>query len=185
MIAAARAAILTSILMISAVGAADGPRQTVGPAAADTAADGSQRPPRERATAAATPDLSGRARTGNASLYSRKFTGPKMADGNRIDPHAANAASKTLRLGTTAKVTNLETGLSAEITIQDRGPYVKARIVGLSPSTAREIGVDRRSGVAKVVIAPIAVPLPGDAVRHGAAAGDKGGHRRPPSGTNR
>ena len=68
------------------------------------------------------PDLSGCKRTGIASFYADMFTGRKMADGTRMDPNADNAASRTLPLGTTAKVTNLETGQSAEVTIQDRGP---------------------------------------------------------------
>ena len=78
---------------------------------------------------------------------------------------ADNAASKTLQLGTTARVTNVETGQSAKVTIQDRGPYVKGRIVDLSPATAREIGLDRKDGVATVVVAPIAVPLPDGGVK--------------------
>jgi len=58
----------------------------------------------------------------------------------RID----NAASKTLApSGPTARVTNLQTGRSAVVTIQDRGPYVKGRIVDLSPATAREIVISR------------------------------------------
>jgi rare lipoprotein A len=176
MIVAARAVVLASTLLICAVGTAAGPRQTVESATADAARKDPEAPPRERRTPPAPPDLSGRARTGKASFYAKQFTGRKMADGNRMDPYADNAASKTLPLGTTAKVTNLETGLRAEVTIEDRGPYVKGRIVDLSPKTAGEIGIDRHKGIAKVVVAPIAVPLPNGAVRRGAAVGDKGAH---------
>lgn len=87
------------------------------------------------------------------------FAGRKMADGTRMHPESNNAASKTLPLGTTARVTNLETGRSALVTIRDRGPYIRGRIVDLSPSTAKKIGIDRKQGVAKVEVAPIAVPL--------------------------
>src|SRR5688572_10608911 len=118
------------------------------------------------------PDLSGCERTGIASFYADMFTGRKMADGTRMDPSSANAASRTLPLGTTAKVTNLETGQSAEVTIQDRGPYVKGRIIDLSPATARQIGLDREEGIATVVVAPIEVPLPHGGVKRGAGAGD-------------
>ena len=111
------------------------------------------------------PDLSGCKRTGIASFYADMFTGRKMADGTRMDPSADNAASRTLPLGTTAKVTNLETGQSAEVTIQDRGPYVKGRIIDLSPATARQIGLDRQDGIATVVVAPIEVPLPDGGVK--------------------
>lgn len=58
-------------------------------------------------------DRSGRKRVGTASVYARRFAGRKMADGARMDPHDDNAASKTLPLGTEAKVTNLKTGRAA------------------------------------------------------------------------
>ena len=132
--------------------------------------------PAEKCTAADTaqqgPDLSGCKRTGIASFYAKKFAGREMADGTRMDPNADNAASRTLPLGTTATVTNLETGQSADVTIQDRGPYVKGRIIDLSPATARAIGLDRRDGITTVVVVPIEVPLPDGGVKQGAAAGD-------------
>jgi rare lipoprotein A len=117
-----------------------------------------------------TADTTARKRMGKASFYAPMFAGRKMANGNRMDPHSNNAASKTLPLGTTARVTNLETGKSAVVVIQDRGPYVPGRIVDLSPATAKEIGITPRQGVAMVVVAPIAVPQPDGAVRLGAAA---------------
>jgi rare lipoprotein A len=132
-------------------------------AVADTSPQDAWRSPR--------PDLSGHKRTGKASFYAKKFTGRQMADGTRMDPNADNAASKTLPLGTTAKVTNVETGQSATVTIQDRGPYVKGRIIDLSPATARAIGIDQHDGVATVIVAPIAVPLPDGGVKQVAAAG--------------
>ena len=122
------------------------------------------------APAKAQPDLSGRKRVGKASFYAKKFAGRKMADGKAMDPRRDNAASKTLPLGTKAKVTNLETGQSADVTIQDRGPYVRGRIVDLSPSTAQQVGITPRQGVARVEVAPIAVPLPDGSVKPGAAA---------------
>lgn len=117
-------------------------------------------------------DRSGHKRRGKASFYARKFSGRKMADGTPMQPQSNNAASKTLPLGTTAKVTNLETGKSAVVTIRDRGPYIKGRIVDLSPSTAQEIGIDHKNGVAKVEVAPIVVPLPDGGIKLGAAATD-------------
>jgi rare lipoprotein A len=116
------------------------------------------------------PDFSAKKRMGKASFYAKKFAGRTMADGAPMDPHGDNAASKTLPLGTTAKVTNLETGKSAVVTIQDRGPYVPGRIVDLSPETAKEIGISTKKGVALVVVAPIAVPQPDGKVKLGAAA---------------
>ena len=115
-------------------------------------------------------DLSGRARTGVASFYADRFAGRKMADGNRMDPQGNNAASRTLPLGTVARVTNLATQKSAVVTIQDRGPYVQGRIVDLSPSTARKIGITHELGIAKVRVAPIVVPLPDGHIKLAEAA---------------
>jgi rare lipoprotein A len=114
-------------------------------------------------------DRSGKKRVGKASFYAHMFAGRKMADGTQMDPQHDNAASRTLPLGTTAKVTNLETGKSAFVTIQDRGPYVDGRIVDLSPATAQEIGISHRQGVARVEVSPLAVPLPNGGVKLGAA----------------
>ncbi len=114
-------------------------------------------------------DRTGKKRVGKASFYAHMFAGRKMADGKTMDPQHDNAASRTLPLGTTAKVTNLETGKSAFVTIQDRGPYVGGRIVDLSPSTAREIGLSHRQGITRVEVSPLAVPLPDGRVKLGAA----------------
>ena len=78
-----------------------------------------------------------------------------MADGTRMDPHGDNAASRTLPLGTRARVTNLQTGQSTLVTIRDRGPYVRGRIVDLSPATARMVGITPKTGLAKVEVTPI------------------------------
>jgi rare lipoprotein A len=115
-------------------------------------------------------DRSGRARVGKASFYARRFAGRKMADGTPMDPAGANAASKTLPLGTVARVTNLETGHSTAVTIQDRGPYVRGRIIDLSPAKAQAIGITHKNGVARVVVAPIVVPTPGGGVKPGEGA---------------
>lgn len=115
-------------------------------------------------------DRSGRKQVGKASYYARRFAGRKMADGTPMKPHGNNAASKTLPLGTTARVTNLETGKSATVTVRDRGPYVRGRIIDLSPSTARQIGITPEDGVARVEVAPIAVPLADGGAIAGAGA---------------
>ncbi len=117
-------------------------------------------------------DLSGHKRVGTASFYAKRFAGHKMADGAPMRPQGDNAASKTLPLGTTAKVTNVATGESAVVKIEDRGPYVKDRIVDLSPSTAQKIGIDPKDGVAKVSVEPIAVPLPNGGTKDGVGAHD-------------
>ena len=79
-----------------------------------------------------------RKQVGVASVYARKFHGRKMADGTRLDLKEHVAASRTLPLGTEARVTNLETGQSTQVTIQDRGPYAKGRILDLTNHTLIE-----------------------------------------------
>jgi rare lipoprotein A len=120
------------------------------------------------------PDVTGSKRFGVASFYADRFAGRTMADGKPMDPNSNNAASRTLPLGTIARVTNLDTGRSAVVTIQDRGPYVDGRIVDLSPATARLIGLTPHEGLARVVVVPIAVPLPNGGRRLGEAAPDHG-----------
>lgn len=120
------------------------------------------------------PDRSGKKRIGKASYYHSMFNGRKMAGGKRFDPNGANAASKTLPLGTIARVTNLANGKSAVVAIQDRGPYVADRIVDLSPKTAQDIGI-KDQGVARVEVAPIVVPLPDGRMLVGDAGRDAGG----------
>ena len=92
-----------------------------------------------------------------------------MADGTPMRLSADNAASRTLPLGTTALVRNLQTGRTAHITIQDRGPYVQGRLVDLSPATAKKIGIETRQGLAPVEISPITVPLSDGTVKAGIA----------------
>jgi rare lipoprotein A len=124
-------------------------------ATAPIPADDAKRPPPRLAL-----DRSGKKRVGVASVYAHRFVGRKMADGTRMSADNDNAASRTLPLGTQARVTNLKTGQSAKVTIQDRGPYAKGRIVDLSPSTADQIGITRKEGVAKVEVKPITLPPP-------------------------
>lgn len=151
-IAATMATVALSLCATAAGSAAAAPKESQ-QAERTTAAPKAPKPPRKL-------DRSGRKQVGKASFYARKFTGRKMADGKPMDPRDDNAASKTLPLGTTARVTNLETGQSARVTIQDRGPYVRGRIIDLSPKTAQDIGLTREQGLAPVEVAPITLPPP-------------------------
>lgn len=116
-------------------------------------------------------DHSGRAEKGRVSYYARRFDNRKMADGERFNPNANIAASKTLPLGTTAKVTNLRNGKSATVRVEDRGPWIDGRVVDVTPKVADELDIQKQ-GVAPVVVAPIAVPQPDGAVKLGAGAAD-------------
>lgn len=95
-----------------------------------------------------------RVQTGRASVYASLLRGRRMADGTRFDPASNAAASKTLPLGTTARVTNLQNGRSALVTVRDRGPYVAGRVLDVSPADARRLGM-RHQGIAPVAIAPL------------------------------
>ena len=114
-------------------------------------------------------DRSGKTRKGKASYYGQKFYTKKMADGTRMDPHSNVAASKTLPLGTKARVTNLENGNNAVVEIRDRGPYVKGRIVDVSPKTADKLGL-KENGTAPVEVKPMEVLQPDGSVKPGASA---------------
>lgn len=102
----------------------------------------------------------GKSQTGKASFYSHKLAGKRMASGARMDPGSNNAASRTLPLGTRARVTNMHNGKSAVVVIQDRSPHVKGRIIDLLPATAKAMGVGKQ-GVVLVEVTPIGAPPSG------------------------
>lgn len=116
-------------------------------------------------------DRSGRKEEGRASFYSRSFADRKMADGHRMNPNADVAASKSLPLGSVAKVTNLRNGKTTTVRIEDRGPYVRNRIIDLTPKAARQIDLTHQ-GVAPVVVKPVTVPTPDGGVKLGAGAAE-------------
>jgi rare lipoprotein A len=87
--------------------------------------------------------------SGQASYYADKFQGRKTASGERYDRKARTAAHRTLPFGTKVKVTNVKNGKSVVVRINDRGPFVKGRIIDLSRSAFAAIG-DPRTGVISV-----------------------------------
>ncbi len=78
---------------------------------------------------------------GVASWYGPGFDGRMTASGERYDMHAATAAHRTLPFGTILEVRNLDNGLSTQVRINDRGPFMKDRILDLSLTAARAIGM--------------------------------------------
>ncbi|MET0500414.1 MAG: septal ring lytic transglycosylase RlpA family protein [Candidatus Binatia bacterium] len=88
---------------------------------------------------------------GEASFYGQGFHGKKTATGEKFDQNDLTAAHPTLPLGTQATVTNLETGKSVDVEINDRGPYVKGRDIDLSKGAAKELDMTK-DGVAPVKI---------------------------------
>lgn len=114
-------------------------------------------------------DRSGKPAKGKASYYGREFFGRKMADGTPMDPDSNIAASRTLPIGTKAKVTNLNNGKSAIVEIRDRGPYIEGRIVDLTPKTAEQLSM-KKEGVVPVEVMPIEVPQRDGSVKLGTVA---------------
>jgi rare lipoprotein A len=86
---------------------------------------------------------------GIASWYGYPHHDRIAANGRRFDMHQLTAAHRTLPLGTRLRVTNLTNGRSVIVTITDRGPFVKNRVIDLSYAAAREIGM-LSSGTAPV-----------------------------------
>ena len=91
------------------------------------------------------------AETGYASWYGGKFQGRQTASGEIFDTNQLTAAHKTLPFGTIVKVTNLDTGKSVRVRINDRGPFVEGRIIDLSRKAATEIGM-MATGIAPVEV---------------------------------
>jgi rare lipoprotein A len=106
------------------------------------------------------------AQTGIASIYSY---GRVTASGERFDPHRLTAAHRTLPFGTLVKVCRVGSGRRSEakapgncivVRINDRGPFVRGRIIDLTPAGARALGF---SGLAQVTVEPLAwTPRHGD-----------------------
>jgi rare lipoprotein A len=115
-------------------------------------------------------DLSGRRQSGQAAIVDRALAGRRMADGGRFDPDDTVAASSTLPLGTTARVTNRRNGQTAMVRVRDRIAGSHGRILHVSPKVAEVLGV-RRGGVFPVTVAPLAVPQADGGVRLGAGTG--------------
>lgn len=93
---------------------------------------------------------------GTASWYGPGFHGRRTASGERFNQHALTAAHKTLPLGSRVMVRNLENDETVIVTINDRGPFVRGRIIDLSRAAAKAIGL-ASTGTVEITM----VKLPG------------------------
>ena len=152
---ATRVLIYATVLALGLTGTAQG---------TEPAADAPQQSSRT------TVDRSGRVLRGQAAVFASDLAGRKMADGGRYDPETSIAASSTLPLGSTARVTNLRNGQTALVRVRDRVPGTNGRILNVSAKVAEFLGV-RRGGVFPVTVAPLAVPQADGSVRLGAGTG--------------
>lgn len=92
---------------------------------------------------------SARAESGIASHYSTRELGPRTASGGSLNDGALTAAHKTLPFGSRVRVTNNANGRSVVVTITDRGPYVRGRVIDVSAAGARALGF---SGLTRVSV---------------------------------
>jgi len=95
---------------------------------------------------------------GIASWYGKDFHGKPTASGEIYNMYGLSAAHRTLPLGTRVKVTNLSTGRHLVVTINDRGPFVRPRIIDMSYGAARRLGMVE-TGLVMVRIKVIEVPF--------------------------
>ena len=106
---------------------------------------------------------------GVASWYGKKFHGRKTSNGEIYDMYAVSAAHKTLPLGTYVRVQNLNNNRTLDVRINDRGPFVRGRIIDLSYGAAKKLDVVA-AGTAPVKIfalgAPVESSRPGEAKKY-------------------
>jgi rare lipoprotein A len=106
------------------------------------------------------PSAEGFSEAGIASWYGRDFHGKKTSNGETYDMFAMTAAHKTLPMNTFLLVKNLDNGKEISVRVNDRGPFVKGRIIDLSNTAAREIDMLGK-GTARVRITAL-----GEAVQY-------------------
>jgi len=85
---------------------------------------------------------------GKVSYYDDSLNGRTTASGAKYDKNAMTAAHRTLAFGTRVKVTNLDNGKSVLVTINDRGPHIKGRVIDVSGAAAKRLGLED-AGVAR------------------------------------
>ena len=123
-------------------------------------------------------DTEGFVETGLASYYGQKFHGRRTSNQEVYDMYAFTAAHKSLPLPSFARVTNLDSGQSVVVRVNDRGPFHDGRVVDLSYAAAVKIGVHPR-GTARVEVRALS---PGEEARHHEAGTRTAAGRDPASG---
>ena len=107
--------------------------------------------PTSTSTSTATSKSKSKVIDGKASYYANMFQGRKTANGQIFDQGKLTAAHRTLPFGTKVKVTNINNHKSVIVTINDRGPFIRGRIIDLSSSAFKAIG-NPRTGVLNVTM---------------------------------
>ncbi len=104
-----------------------------------------------------TPPAGGYSETGVASWYGRGFHGKRTSSGERYDRHEMTAAHRLLPMDTLLLVKNLENGRETIVRVNDRGPFIKGRILDLSQSAAKVLKLMSK-GTAKVRVVALSAP---------------------------
>lgn len=94
---------------------------------------------------------------GNASWYGRSFQGKRTASGESFNMHEFTGAHRNLPFGTMVRVKNLRNGKEVLVRVNDRGPFIKSRIIDVSRAAATALGIVSR-GTARVSIEVISEP---------------------------
>ena len=92
------------------------------------------------------------AQTGTASWYGHPHHGKKTASGERYNMYGLTAAHRHIKLGSKVKVTNLKNKKSVVVTINDRGPFVRGRIIDLSLGAKQKLGMDGTTKVSLEIL---------------------------------
>jgi rare lipoprotein A len=92
---------------------------------------------------------------GHASYYGNEFAGRRTASGEIFNPNGHTAAHRTASFGSLIRVTHIGNGKQVTVRVNDRGPFVRGRIIDLSYAAAKQIGL-HRSGTAKVKLTSVA-----------------------------
>ncbi|PLX75866.1 MAG: septal ring lytic transglycosylase RlpA family lipoprotein [Desulfuromonas sp.] len=117
------------------------------------------------------PSANGYSEQGIASWYGSDFHGRKTSNGETYDMYAMTAAHKTLPMNVDVRVTNLNNGRSTVVRINDRGPFVKGRIIDLSYSAAKQLDI----------VGPGTAPVRIEALGYREGRGQAVSYRRPAS----
>ena len=98
--------------------------------------------------------LSAQTQEGKASYYTKSWTGRKTSNGDRLHHDSLTCAHRTYPFGTLLQVTNPANGRVVVVRVNDRGPYVRGRIIDLSWGAARDLGI-LSQGIANVIVEPL------------------------------
>lgn len=110
------------------------------------------------------------ANLGHASYYGREFAGKRTASGEKFVPSGLTAAHRSLPFGTKLKLTNILNGRSVVVRVNDRGPFVRGRVIDVSQGAAQALGfVGRGTATLRIepfaaTATPISTPAPLDAI---------------------